>query len=199
MTMAKKKTTAGGETKDQKSKDEIFWAIFDSIIKLDITKGHMGWSISDVSRVSGISRPLIYYYFGKSKENIMQTAVDYLGKEYFGLSEDRMELWKQRNIYESVSRSRKLWQKSPYSYSFYVMRRDLQNPVGETIRDLEKKYEEKLRSFYPSASRNMHDAVTAVLFGLAVSPTLTEDGLKNAVQIVEAYLSQASGLARGSR
>lgn len=199
MAKNKEKTSEAPESKDQKSKDEIFWSIFDSVIKLDITKGHMAWSISDIARVSGISRPLIYYYFGKSKENIMQTAVDYLGKEYFGLSDDRMELWKQRNIYESVSRSRKLWQKSPYSYSFYVMRRDLQNPVGETIRDLEKKYEEKLKTFYPSATRDLHDAVQAVLFGLAVSPTLTDEGLKNAVKIVENYLSQVSGLARGAQ
>lgn len=181
------------DVKDQKSKDEIFWAIFDAVIKLDITKGHMGWSISDIARTSGISRPLIYYYFGKSKENIMQTAVDYLGKEYFGLSDERMDLWKNRNIFESVSRSRKLWQKSPYSYSFYVMRRDLQNPVGETIRDLEKKYEEKLKMFYPHATRDMHDTVTAVIFGLAVSPTLTDDGLRNAVKILEQYLALARG------
>jgi|SRR6185312_3266331 len=181
------------DVKDQKSKDEIFWAIFDAVIKLDITKGHMGWSISDIARTSGVSRPLIYYYFGKSKENIMQTAVDYLGKEYFGLSDERMDLWKNRNIFESVSRSRKLWQKSPYSYSFYVMRRDLQNPIGETIRDLEKKYEEKLKMFYPHATRDMHDTVTAVIFGLAVSPTLTDDGLRNAVKIIEQYLALAKG------
>lgn len=181
------------ETKDQKSKDDIFWSIFDAIIKLDITKGHMGWSISDISRSSGVSRPLIYYYFGKSKENMMQTAVDYLGKEYFGLSDERMELWKNRNIFESLSRSRKLWQKSPYSYSFYILRRDLQNPVGQTIRDLEKQYEDKLKIFYPQASRNMHAAVTAILFGLAISPTLTEEGLKSAVGVIEQYLALNRG------
>lgn len=179
--------------KDQKSKDDIFWSIFDAVIKLDITKGHMSWSISDVARTSGVSRPLIYYYFGKSKENIMQTAVDYLGKEYFGLSDERMELWKNRNIFESVSRSRKLWQKSPYSYSFYILRRDLQNPAGEAIRDLEAKYESKLKTFYPHASRDLHAAVTAILFGLAISPTLTDEGLLNAVKIIEQYLALARG------
>jgi AcrR family transcriptional regulator len=179
--------------REQKPKEEIFWSIFDAVIKLDITKGHMKWSISDIARVSGISRPLIYYYFGKAKENIMQTAVDYLGREYFGLSEERIALWKSKDIFESVSRSRKLWQRSPYSYSFYILRRDMQNPTGETIRELEKRYEEKLKSFYPRASRDLHAAVTAIFFGLAISPTLTDEGLKNAVKVVEQYLALTPG------
>ena len=52
-------------------KDETYWKILDAVIALEIRRGHQKWTISELSRLSGITRTLIYYYFGKSKLEIL--------------------------------------------------------------------------------------------------------------------------------
>lgn len=175
----------------EKKKEEIFWDVFDAVLKLDLAKGYLKWTLSDLSRQSKVSRTLIYYYFGKSKEAIMNAAIDALGKEYFGLSEDRLQLWKDKNIYESIRRSRILWQKSPHTYSFYILRRQQDNAVGARLRDLEKMYEKKMKIFYPNIPSAMVEATRATFFGLAVSPTLSEEGLQIAVDLVIGLLERS--------
>lgn len=172
-------------------KNEIFTAVFVAVFKLDLLKGYMKWTLTDLSRHSKVSRTLIYYYFGKSKESIMNSAVEILGKEYFGLNDERMNLWRDGNIYESVRRSRALWQASPHVYSFYILRREQDNPVGERLRELERLYEKKLQGFYPGISKAMQDATRATLIGLAVSPSLSEEGLRYSIDLVRKLLDRA--------
>ena len=120
----------------------------------------------------------------------MDAAIDAMGKEYFGLSEERLKLWQEKNIYESVRRSRILWKQSPHTYSFYIVRRQQDNAVGARLRELEKLYEKKLQSFYPNIPSAMVEATRATLFGLAVSPTLSEEGLLLAVDLVRGLLDR---------
>ena len=176
----------------ESKKEEIFWAVFSTVIKLDLLRGYLQWTHSELSRQSKVHRTLIYYYFGKSKEEILSAAVDYLGKEYFGLNEERLDLWKQNQIFESIHRSRVLWKKSSYVYSFYILRREQDNIAGQKLRELESLYEKKLRSFLPHLSQELFDAVQAILFGLAVSPRLSDEGLKTSFQLVQSHLGENS-------
>lgn len=174
--------------RDHKTKEEIYWAVLDSVIRLDILKGHLAWKISDLARSSNISRPLIYYYFGSSKEVIMKTAIGFLGEEYFGLSEERLKLWKEGKVVESVLRSRVLCQKAPYVHFFYLLRRDLQSFVGEELRSYEGRYRAKLHQFYPDLTKDSIDALSAVFFGLAAVPEISEQGVRNALEIIQGNL-----------
>ena len=49
------------------SKDETFWSVLYSAIELDFKRGHLRGTMSELSRMSNVTRSLIYYYFGKSK------------------------------------------------------------------------------------------------------------------------------------
>jgi len=51
------------------TKDDTFWKVLNTAIILDFNRGHLRWSMSELSRSSGITRSLIYYYFYKIREN----------------------------------------------------------------------------------------------------------------------------------
>jgi hypothetical protein len=170
------------------SKDEIYSAVFDTLIRLDVQRGHMSWKISDLARLSKVSRPLIYYYFGKSKEKIMQTAIEFLGAEYFGLSDERLQFWKNGNVVESILKSRNLCLKAPYVPVFYLLRRGLDSDVGKALRDFEVRHQAKIRFFYPNISEDSIRAMSAVFFGLVAAPDLTEEGVRFSLKIVQARL-----------
>ncbi len=64
-------------------KDKVYFAVCSAILKLEIEKGHLKWSITDISRVSEITRSLIYYYFGKEKEVILKEAYRFILEIFF--------------------------------------------------------------------------------------------------------------------
>lgn len=55
-------------------KHEIFYAVCNSILKMQVSKGNLNWSFTDISRDSGVTRSLIYYYFGKEKDSALTEA-----------------------------------------------------------------------------------------------------------------------------
>ncbi len=176
------------QKKSQTSKDENYWAVFEAVIRLDFQKGSMSWKISDIARASKVSRTLIYYYFGNSKEHIMQTAIDFLGEEYFGLSHARKSLWQDGQIFESLLETRRMCQRAPFVHFFYMTRRHMQNPIGEQLREFEKRFRQKISKAYPRATKEEIEALAAVIFGLVASPDLSEIGLKVALNIIKRNL-----------
>ena len=65
----------------------------------ELIKGHLKWSLSDISKHSGVTRSLIYYYMGKEKEQILEEAIRFMLELFFntnlekGIGVDaRMEL-----------------------------------------------------------------------------------------------------------
>jgi AcrR family transcriptional regulator len=179
---------------EQKTKDEIFWAVFDTVIKLDITKGHLAWKMSDLARSSKISRTLIYYYFGKSKESTLQAAANYMGEEYFGLSEDRLALWKQGKVLESILQSRFLCLRSPHTLYFYLNWRHVDNPIGQKLREYEVRYRQKLQDYYPLSNPDQINALSAVFFGLVTTPDLTEEAVRSALVVIQENLFFAKSI-----
>ncbi len=88
--------------------------ILDAVVRLEVIKGHLRWKMADLSRLSGVQRTLIYYYFGKSKEAILNEAMKTIGDEFFGLSQERLEMWKQGRIKESILKSRESFKQAPH-------------------------------------------------------------------------------------
>ena len=174
--MAKKET--------QNTKEQIFWAIFESVIQLEVIKGYGKWKITDLSRISKVSRPLIYYYFGKSKDEIIRTAVDYLGAEYFGLSESRLKMWASGQLTESVLISLHLSQKSPFTHVYYMTRRLQQNEIGKILRDYEKQFRSKIKLYFADLDEAGVDGMAGTLFGLVAYPGLTDDGVRKSIHFI---------------
>ena len=98
---------------EKPTKDETYWKILNAAVALDIQKGHQKWTITQLSKKSGISRALIYYYFGSSKVDLLKEAISTIGYEMAGISQDRLELWSHGKIAESFMVTHKILKENP--------------------------------------------------------------------------------------
>lgn len=153
-------------------RDSDFFKILDGVLRLEVSKGHLRWKISDVSRVSGVQRTLIYYYFGKSKENILKTAMKVVSEDFFGLSEDRLELWRQGRVSESVTRTRELFAKAPHLAEFYFHWRHQPSEIRDEFKRIEQRYLAKIKDFFPKLTAHERQALHTIFFGLTMIPDL---------------------------
>jgi AcrR family transcriptional regulator len=172
-----------------KQKDETYWNILDAALRLDFKKGHLRWTLTELSRATSVPRTSIYYYFGKSKEEILVSALKILGEEIFGLSPDRRLLWEQGAIDESIFRSREITEKSPHILAFYFAHRRDENAVGTTLRKLEAQHREKLRPFIKNASDEKLDALVSLLMGLVAGPRMSKKAIKIATEAARRAMS----------
>lgn len=157
--------------------DNQYWRVLDCVLRLEVCKGHHRWTMSELSRLSGVSRTLIYYYFGKSKPKIVQAAVKVLGDEFFGLKPERMKLWQEGRIRDSIMMTRELIKKAPHMPEFYFHWRHQTSEVGTELLEIESKYLDKLRRLRPELSVVQRRALFAVFFGLALAPTADPDSI----------------------
>lgn len=165
------------------SKGEIFAKVFEAAMGLDFRKGHQRWTMSELARSSGITRTLIYYYFGKSREKILQEAVKYLGEEFFGLTNDRMTLWQSGKVSDSVMKSRNFIQTHPDLAAFYILHRSRPTPIGQMLKDLEVRHHQKMMKFFPQSSERANRARSGLLFGLVFASGIPDDAVKQAVRV----------------
>lgn len=165
----------------EKNKDDTFWAVLNAAIELDFKRGHLRWTMSELSRVSKITRSLIYYYFGKSKDSILLEAVKQIGEEMLGLNESRVQLWQRGEVAESVILSRRMLEKSPHMAAFYIVHRRSDSDIGGKLRELELEYMQKLRRFLPAGDEAKLEAIFGLFTGLVVAPKMSEEAVRVAV------------------
>jgi AcrR family transcriptional regulator len=155
--------------------DSEFYKVLDTVVRLDVTAGHLRWKISDLSRLSGVQRTLIYYYFGKSKEVILATAINYIGEELYGLSRKRMEMWRRGEFRASLRRTRELFAKAPHAIEFFFHWRYQKSDVQDRLMTLEMRFQRKLKDFFPKLTAVERQALYTVYFGLVLIPDLSEE------------------------
>jgi len=168
--------------------NDIFWKILNTAIELDFKKGHMRWSMSELSRESAITRSLIYYYFGKDKLQILLEAVKALSTHVLGLDPRRMAQWKEGRIREAILEGYQGVQLSPMLPIFYMLHRKREGLIGDAFRDMEEKYLEKIRSIFPNFSEDERRILFGFLFGVVVTPFTTETSINRATELVDKYL-----------
>jgi AcrR family transcriptional regulator len=117
-----------------KTKDETYWKILNSAISLDITKGHLKWTISELARKTDIQRPLIYYYFGKEKLNILLEACHLFGKIYAGISPDQKDKFANQDYFNGVKFARDTLKTCPNLAPFYFLNRGKDNEISKLIK-----------------------------------------------------------------
>ncbi len=175
-------TRRGKSAKD--SKDQYIERIMEAIIELEITKGHLKWRMSDLSRVSGVTRSLLYYYFGQNKEHLLKQAVQYYTSEFLDFRLERYEKIRRGEIVDLIAISRKRLRKSPYLLQFYAKHRLEKTSVSAVFDQAEKAYFENLRATLPTRWRPFARILWAFVFGLAMQPNLTEEELRTAETIM---------------
>lgn len=167
------------------TKEEVYQAVLNSAIELEIQLGHQKWTYTLLSKKSAISRTLIYYYFGKEKINILQEACRLFGEVLAGSTEERMQAWEDDKIEIGLNKTRDLFAKYPYLVPFYFLNRSKENQVGELIRKYEKDGHTKRKKFFPNLSESELRVLYSFHLGLVSFPHLIESDVKAACQILK--------------
>lgn len=158
------------ESKSANKKDDVYWKVLNCALELEVKKGHQKWTMTELGRKSKITRSLIYYYFGRSKMDILQAAVNIIGEEFIGLSNQRQELWNSEEFETGLLETRKMYDRMPYLCSFYLDNRDKDNDIGFALRKVDQAFKSKLKKAAPKASPEQINTLFAVYFGIAYSP-----------------------------
>lgn len=169
----------------KKDRDQTFWKVLNAALDLDFRKGHLKWTMSELSRKSAITRSLIYYHFGRSKLAILQEAVRVIGEELIGVDPERIQQWKAGNWKSSVIHSRELLEQSPSLANFYLLHRSRPTEIGEGIRKLEADYMRKLRVIFPQLDEAGHQALFAFFFGVTFAPNIAEPAIDYALRTLK--------------
>ena len=172
------------------SKDETFWKVLSSALELEFRKGHLKWTMTELSRKSGITRSLIYYYFGREKMDIMKAAVNIVGEEFVGLTDERMALWQEGKFQESLLRAREFYNKAPYLCAFAMSYRSKPNELGEALVQIEKAFIEKIKKFAPKASQVQLNTLYSLYFGICFSPYVGEDEIRIFTHFIQDIFSK---------
>ena len=173
-----KERTSSGLTKEA-----IFHKVFMAAMALDFRKGHQRWTISELARTSGITRSLIYYYFGNSKTDILVESVKTIGEEFFGLTPSRMKLWDVGTIADSIDMSRRFIEANPDLAAFYLLHRTKDSPIGRAFRDLEFRHQQKLLKYFPESSDSAVKLRSALLFGLVFAANISSKAVQEAIRL----------------
>lgn len=171
-------------------KDKKYWNILNQAVRLEVTQGHLLWSLTQLSKASAVSRPLIYHYFGKTKADIVQEALKLISDEIFGLSPERLKQWQQGQILESVLATRDLLDKAPFLREFYSHWRQTPSSIQSHLLDVEKRYKQKLKLLNTELTAESSGALFAMLFGLVMAPEISEKSIGYAVEVLKQHLSK---------
>lgn len=104
--------------------------VLETIIELEVTKGHMKWRMSDLARTSGVTRSLLYYYFGNDIKEIFRQAVQYHVDQFFEFRLERSEKIRKGEITELIAVARRRFRRNPYYLQFYAKHRSEKNEVS---------------------------------------------------------------------
>lgn len=171
------------------SKDEMYLRIFETVVDLEYKKGHLNWSVTMLAQKSGVSRTLIYYYFGKKKENIILGAIRYLGEDLIGVTPRRLEYWKKGQIEGTLMESRRTLARLPGLIPLYYRLRTTHTQFGKSIRDLETKQKAKFSEQLPQLKNEEVEAFFALMMGLAFAPDISPDAVKSGCRWLQTVTS----------
>ena len=148
--------------------------ILKTVIRLEVQKGHLKWSISEVSRISGVTRSLIYYYFGQKKHEIMEEASSYLARNIFRLDTPRE---KDIAITDRTEEVLKTFRENPYYFIHFYLHRNHAGRAGIRIRAAEKGFLKKLANEFPGLNNEQIRLIYILELGLLAYQDIEKDYL----------------------
>ena len=170
------------------TQEEKYYKVLEAALALDIREGHLKWKMISLSRKSKVNRTWIYYMFGRSKQSILENAIQLFGSELAGITPDRMKNWHMGDLTASIHKNRELFLRIPTLPSFYFLYRNRKDQIEKLIRLKEKQLEKKVKSFFPNFSDDFIRVFIAILFGFSFNPNLKETDLPIAEKLINVFL-----------
>lgn len=155
--------------KPLKSKSEKMYHIASCVLALEVSKGHLAWTVSGLVKKSGLSRTLIYRYFGGNKKVILSNSVDLFVDKFYGFSQQEHP----QPLWALVKTARKHILKFPEAAIFYQKCRSLDSPLKNKFMVVEQKFQKKLKNRLPLKSETEILVVHTIIHGLVTAPFLS--------------------------
>lgn len=131
------------------SKEDIYFAVCNSILKMEVAKGHLQWTLSEISRESGVTRSLIYYYFGKEKQSALEEAYKFVVAHFFNIERAKTVPLQER-MREVLQDVRKM----PFLFVLFFLEKNGTGEIGKVLRQAEKSMLQALQQEFPQLSEN---------------------------------------------
>jgi|GEM_PF-962945 len=182
--MARRKSDSPGKTIPARSEKFDLDAVLITIIRLLLVHPPGTITFSKVARASGVARSTLYYYFGSSRDVMLEEAARFGMAKFaqlssFGDAKDYPD-W-QTFQRERFLASMRLLQKAPWAPELYFRYRNDRGKLGGRIRQMEKDYLHRLgesfslRQGQKSCARAIHVSTylrLGLLWGMAQEPEL---------------------------
>ncbi len=127
----------------QNQKDETYFKICNAVLRLQIEKGHLKWKVSNIADYSGVTRSLIYYYFGKEKETIYEEAIRFM-IDFFLPNIDDTSIGVKERMRDVIINAKEM----PYLFMLFYLEKDRDTTIGGLIRDAEDKIVKRIADQY---------------------------------------------------
>jgi AcrR family transcriptional regulator len=199
--MARKPSKSVPIADDQEpaAKAKVRLDILEAMVRLENERGHLAWKISELARAAAVSRALVYYYFGRTKAEILDAGIEVLAEEYFGLTDERERLLGQGKGWESALASRRMALARPAFVVFYLRwRTQKRSPLAAKLAEIDRRYEAMLTVAYPQLSRDQIVALHGILYSVVTAPFLTDEALE-VLRRLAAHLWPAPAPGKDSR
>lgn len=131
-------------SENQQEKEEVHFKICNSVLKLEVNKGHLKWTISEISKDSGVTRSLIYYYFGKEKQTLLEEAYRYMVQIFFSTDDDRA-----LGLPIRMGRVLEKIKDMPYAFVLFYLERKEDTEIGQLIQRAEDRLIGRLKKEFP--------------------------------------------------
>jgi hypothetical protein len=164
--------------------NDRLWTVINCVLSLEVTKGHLKWKVSDVSRMTKVDRNWIYYHLGKSKTEIFDYCLEKCAEEFYGLSESRMQMVREGRLKECLVLTRAMFQENPEFMIFYYKWRMRKGILQQKLIELEVRYRKKLQAIFPKWTNDDIISFQALIQGAVMSPVLSESTFKRAIEMI---------------
>jgi len=119
---------------------EKFDKLLHTVMHLEVRKGHLRWTVSELSRLTKVTRPLIYYYLGKTKIEIFKATLYILAKDFYGLSDERIAMKAKTGRLDSILATRKVAMGNADILAFFYANRFGKTWMQPELVDMEKAF-----------------------------------------------------------
>lgn len=149
------------------------------VIKHDFNHGHLKWKVTEVTRLSRISRSRIYEPLGNTKKKMVMCALGMICDEIFEISSYENEPCQLRSGSGPIIRAKKMILDSPELLAFYFCNRTRTCEIGSLIREYENRFRAAMDGQTNAENKSKVNCFVAIMFGLTLTPFFTDLDVQN--------------------
>lgn len=139
------------------------------VLKLESSKGHLKWKVTELEVKSKVSRSLIYRYLGSTKEEILKNSLQIFTFEFYGFRDEEAPM----PFHKRIEFTRNFLIKNFEIVLFYQKWRTQDSWIKLELIEAEKKFQALLKQIFPSLPEGDIIVIHAFIHGLVTAPFLT--------------------------